>query len=244
MLMDPGREGAEQPVAEFRKSVDFKAGGTVAVEHTLGDVVITGWDKDSVEVVATGREAEAGKSQGVHIYNLEDYEPSIDVREAGGALRIRTRSLGGPWSAGGLDYAVQVPSSVNLNTIRLENGDVSVSDIYGQMVVELTTGQLTVKNFSGPLKASIASGTADVEVLDVRNEDMIEITVGKGDIILRLQPDTSARVEAESPQGDITSDYDLGRKLPAKTLDGRLGKGDARIVLKALQGNIKILKTE
>jgi hypothetical protein len=245
LMVTDDERGQSWPTAlEFRRSVEFGAGGTVAVEHTLGNIAITGWDKNSVEVVAIGREDESAGRGRVRVYAAGDLEPSIDVREAGGSLRIRTRSLGGPWSSGGLDYDIRLPSSVNLDPIRLEKGDLSVADVYGRMTVELGTGSLKVSNFSGPLKASLESGRADVELLDVRSDDVIDITSQEGDITVRLQPDTNARIEAAAPLGEITSDYDLGLKLPAHSLASPLGSGEARIVLKALRGNIRILKAE
>lgn len=242
MVMDPGRGEPWPSNPEFRRTVDFAAGGTVAVEHTLGNVVITGREGDSVEVVATGRLEEPSEGR-LRVYTAADLEPSIDVRTAGGGLRIRTKSLGGPWSSGGLDYAIRLPHSVNLDPIVLEKGEISVSGVYGRMSVELGTGSLKVANFSGPLKASVESGQADVELLDVRPDDVVQVTVGEGDIVLRLEADAGVRIEAEAPRGEIASDFDLGAKLPARTLDGRLGSGEARVVLKALRGNIRILKT-
>lgn len=243
MVMDPEKDQSWRPT-EFRKLVDFKAGGTMAVEHTLGNIGITGWDKDSVEVVATGREGESGSGRKIRVYSMEDLEPSIDVRLAGGVLRVRTRSLGGPWATGGLDYAISVPRSVNLNGISLDKGNVTVSDIYGRVDAAIFTGNLTVKNFSGAVRASLEAGQADVELLDVHDDDVIDITVKEGDITLRLQPETNARVEAESRGGEITSDYDLGQRLPVRSITSRLGNGAARITLKASRGNIRILKAE
>ncbi len=242
MVMDPGRGETWPANPEFRRTVDFAAGGTVGIEHTLGNVVITGRDGDSVEVVATGRPDESSDGR-VRVYTAADLEPSIDVRKAGGGLRIRTKSLGGPWSSGGLDYAIRLPRSVNLDPVRLEKGDVSVSGVYGRLTVELGTGSLKVENFSGPLKASIGSGQADIELLDVRAEDIVQVTVEEGDIVLRLEPGAGVRVEAEAPRGEVTSDFDFGRPLPARTLAGRLGSGEAQVVLKALRGNIRVVKT-
>jgi hypothetical protein len=244
MVVDEEGDQAWPAGPEFRKSVAFEPGGTVAIEHTLGNIAIAGWDKNSVEVVATEGEREPGANRRVRVATIEDLEPSIDVREAGGGLRIRTKSLGGPWPSAGLDYAVKVPHSVNLNAVRLAKGDVSVADVYGRLAVEMGTGNLKVSNFSGPLKASVESGRADVELLDVRSDDVFEITIEEGDIILRLEAGASLRVEAEAPKGKISSDLNLGRELPARTLNGRLGAGEARAVLKALRGNIQILKTE
>ena len=243
-IVDPEQARPWQQAAEVRRTMDFQAGGTVTVEHTLGDVEITGWDNNSVEVVATGRPGEPGYGRTVHVDTAEDLEPSVDVREAGGALRIRTRSLGGPWAPSGLDYSIKVPRSVNLKGITLDKGDVTVSDIYGRVEAAISEGHLTVKNFSGSLKASIETGQADVELLDVRQGDDVEITVQRGDISIRLEAETSARVEAQAPGGEITSDYDLGLKLPARALTSQLGSGGATIKLTALRGNIKFLKAD
>lgn len=242
MVVDPGKDGTWQPALEFRKSVDFRAGGTMAVEHTLGNIVIAGWDNDSLDVVAKGRPPEPASNRQVRVYTEADIEPSVDIREAGGVTRIRTRSFGGPWAVGGLDYAINVPHSVNLDTIRLEHGDLTISDVYGRADVSVSKGNLTVKNFSGPLKAALNAGGADVELLDIRGADTIEILCKDGDIVLRLEPDAGVAIKAEAPQGQITSEYDLGRPLPAKELSGRMGSGGAGITLKTLHGNIKILK--
>jgi hypothetical protein len=242
MVVDPAGEPAWQPSVEVRKSVDFQAGGTMAVEHTVGNIVITGWEKDSLEVVATGRSSEPGNNRQVRVYSEADLEPSIDIRQAGGVLRIRTRSLGGPWAAGGLDYAISVPHAVNLNTVKLEQGDLTISDVYGQADIGISKGNLTVKNFSGPLKAILDSGRADVEVLDIRGADAIEISTRDGDIVLRLEPDAGVRIRAEAPQGEITSEFDLGLSRAAKELTWRMGNGEAGVSLKALRGNIRIQK--
>lgn len=244
MVVDPEQAQSWREGGEFRKTVDLKAGGTVAVAHSLGNVIVTGWDKDSVEVVASGRRAEPGAGGGVRFYGPTEYESSIDVRRGDGVVRIRTRSLGGPWVASGLDYSIEVPSSVNLDPLTVTRGDVAISDVYGRIAAEIATGSLTVRNFSGPLKASVGTGGADVELLDVRETDAVDISVKEGDIIVRLEGDASARIEAEAPGGEITSEYDLGLKPHAHALAGRLGAGGAVIKLKTGRGNVKILKTK
>jgi len=244
MVVDEERDQAWPSIPEVRKSFAFDPGATVAIEHTLGKINITGWEKNSVEVVTTEGERDPAVSRQLRVLTAEDLEPAVDIREAAGKLRIRTKSLGGPWPSTGMDYAVRVPRSVNLDAIRLMKGDVSVADVYGRMAVEIGTGSLKVTNFSGPLRASVESGRADVELLDLRSDDVIDITVGDGDIVLRLEAGASLRIEAESPKGEITSGFDLGRSLPAHTLSGRLGGGEARAVLRALRGNIQILRTE
>jgi hypothetical protein len=243
MVMDPEHAPDSATSAEFVRTFDFQAGGTLTLEQSLGNVRITGWDQESVEVVA---EPSALRQEGkprLQATTLWDLEPSVDIKKSGDGIRVRTRSLGGPWSSGGVDYAIRVPHSVNLNGIKVERGDVEISDVYGRLDADVASGRLTVVNFSGPLRAAIGTGAADVELLDVRDTDTVEITVGEGDLTLRLQPEANVEVEAETPVGEISSPLPWGSKLPARTLSGRLGSGGARIVLKALQGNIRILET-
>ncbi len=242
MVIDPEEAQSWRPGGEFRKTADLEAGGTVTVEHSLGSVVITGWDKPSVEVVASGRRAEPGAGGGVHVYGAGDYEPSIEVKRSDGVVRVRTRYLGGPWTATGLDYSIQVPSSVVLNPVKMGKGDVMISDVYGRIETEISEGNLTVRNYSGSLRASLGTGRADVELLDVRENDAVDIGVKDGDITLRVEREAGARIEAEAPGGEITSEYDLGLKPQAKTLAAPLGAGGAVIKLKTARGNIKILK--
>lgn len=234
---------AWQP-AEYRKTVDFKAGDTLAIEHTLGNIVITGWERDSVEIVARVRPAESGGGRQVHLYSGEEIEPSIDVRQSEGVLRIRTRSLGGPWTTTAMDYALRVPASVSLRAVRLAKGDVSISDVYGRIEAVISSGGLTVKNYSGFLKANLSSGPADIELLDIHGEDAVEITSLEGDIILRLQAGAGVHLMADAPKGEISSEFNLGVKLPARSLTAKLGSAAAPVSLKALRGNIRILKTE
>jgi hypothetical protein len=230
--------------SEYRRTVDLKSGDTVAIEHTLGNIVIDGWDKDSVEIVATTRKADPGDKRQVRLYTGEEIEPSIDVRQADGVLRIRTKSLGGPWTSTAMDYAIRVPASVNLRAIRLEKGSVSVSDVYGRIEAVIASGGLTVRNYSGFLKANLSAGSADVELLDIHGEDAVEIVSLQGEIVLRLQAGAGVHLMAEAPKGEISSDFDLGVKLPVRSLTAKLGSAAAPVSLKALRGNIRILKTE
>ena len=230
--------------AEFRKTVEFKAGDTLAIEHTLGNITISGWDKDSAEIVATLRKADPNGQRQVHLYTGEELEPSIDVRRTDGVLRIRTKSLGGPWTSTAMDYSIHVPASIKLRAVRLEKGNVMISGVYGRIEAVISSGGLTVKNFSGFLKANISAGGADVELLDVRGEDTVEIMSLEGDIALRLQDGAGVHLMADAPKGAISSEFDLGVQLPVRSLTAKLGSAAAAVSLKALRGNIRILKAE
>lgn len=241
MVMDPEQTTSWRPRGEFRRTVEFTAGGTLALENGSGNVEITGWDKDAVEVVAQGASAEPGEKRKVRAYGFWEIKPDVEIKQADGRLSIRTRPFDGPGDLPAVDYTIRVPNSIILSAIRMGEGDLTVSDVFGRIEASLDRGGLAVSNFSGSVDLSIGTGSADVEILDVRDQDTIAISSRVGDIVLRLGAGTGARVEAEAPRGEVSTDLDLGAKTPAPSVSGRIGPGGAAVTLKASDGRIKII---
>ena len=245
MVMDSDQPETTPNPGEFHQALDLKPGGSISLTNPLGNVGITGWDKESVDVFANVVQEEVREGHRVRAGSQWDVSPGVQIGQKGNTVRIKTRSQGWPWtSGGGLDFALNVPSSVDLKDIRVERGDVTVSDVYGNLGAVIGEGSLFVKNFSGSLTASVQTGQVDVEVLDMHAEDVVDIGCQAGDIILRLQPGSNVRIEAECGRGEVSSEIDVGQPLPAKSLIGHMGQGGAVIRLRAAGGNIRIVKTD
>ena len=138
---------------------------------------------------------------------------------------------------------VRVPDSVKLAGIRVSEGDLTIADVFGGLEASVDKGDLFVRNYSGPLRATVGTGSADVEVLDLRDRDEIMITSRRGDIVLRLESGVGAIVEADALLGEVFSDFDLGKRLPASTVKGWIGQGGPTVILRASDGQVKIVRT-
>jgi hypothetical protein len=241
MVMDPETDTSSVPRGEFRKTVEFRPGGTLSLENDIGNVEITGWEKDSVEVFAQGTAEETGKTRRVRVYGFWELKPDVEVRPTDDGLTIRTRAFDGPGGPAIVDYMIRVPNSVILREIHIGEGNLTVSDLFGRLEASLDKGDLRVSNFSGSVDASVGEGQVDVEVLDLRDDDSIALVSRQGDIVLRLEAGAGAGVEAEAPGGEVRSDFDLGLKTPASSVKGRIGPGGAEIRLKAADGKIEII---
>lgn len=241
MVMDPGRTAPWQPRGEFRRTVDLSAGGTLALENDYGNVEVTGWEKDSVEVVAQSAAGEPGRERKVRAYGFWEVKPAVEITQTDGGLTIRTRPFEGPGDPPAVDYTISVPNSISLSGIRVGKGNLTVSGVFGRAEASIDEGNLFVSNFSGSVDASVGKGSVDVEVIDVRDQDTIALSSREGDIILRLEPGTGARIEAEAPRGEVRSELGLGVKTPAPSVSGRIGSGGAAITLKAWDGRIEII---
>lgn len=227
---------------EFRRLLPFQAGGTVLLDNSFGNIEIYGWDRNEVEVVAR----EAGTLRpGVYWLGFPGWggaQSRVQVDRFDGLLKIRTRNQEG--GARGLDFLVSLPVSVNLNPVHCREGNILLSGVYGQAVLDVRKGDVRVENFSGSLDASLGRGNADIELLDLRQGDEVRITSTAGDIILYLEKNAGVRLEASAPLGRVESDFDLGQKLPDQKVKGQLGDGKAFISLAAAQGRISIKKVK
>lgn len=225
---------------EVRETVDLAPGATLSLENDYGDVEILGWDRDSAEIVARGEEEPSRQPASARVSRGRGTRPNVEIREIRGGLLVRTPTFEGPGSPPVVDYEVRVPSDVALTGIRISEGDLKISDVFGRIEASLDQGTLTVINYSGVIEAAIGTGDADVEVLDLRETDSITITSRRGDIVLRLESGVGAIIEADAPRGEVRSDFDLGVKLPVSTVKAWIGQGGPNIILKASDGRIDI----
>jgi hypothetical protein len=236
--------GSYPPRHEFHRVVAMEPGGTISLENASGDIEIRGWDKNEVEISA---EEDWGPTVGwqSRLYGRRATAFGVDVDVNENILKIKTRLSKQADTLRSVNYYLNVPRSVNLQDVRNKDGDIVIADLYGKVKVDLEKGDITIENFSGPLDLLLGEGSVEAELLDLRPEDDVKITVKEGPITLLLQPDVDVRLDATAAQGTISSDFDLGQTLPAKKVSARIGKTEAASMsLTALDGFIRLNKAK
>jgi len=233
--------GAWFPGNAYQKTLAMKSGGTLSLENTNGNIVIRGWDKEKVELTAVEKR-NPPVSPKIYFYGSHELEPKIDLQASKEVIAIKTVSSGKEDEFRFIHYDLSVPRSIKLENIRNGQGDIEISDVFGSVQIGQKEGNITIKNFSGSAHIALGSGSVEAEVLDVRPEDQVQIKSEQGDILLYLEPGVTAQVEANAPDGNISSDFNLNQVLPAKAVSAKLGEGKASFVLTALHGDIKIRK--
>lgn len=222
--------------------MDLNSGGTVILENTEGDIEITGWDEERLDVTAY-RRRDLPSSAGIYFSGKRFAPPDIDARRSGETVTIRTDVEDGK-AGGSVRYILKVPRFVRLDKVSTGGGDIRIADLYGKAAVAARKGRVTIQNFSGSLDIQLESGLVEAEFLDLRLGDDIRVRVDRGDINIRLEPGISGRFSLESPGGSISSEIDLKQPLPARKVAATTGDGEVSFQLTALQGDINIRKVE
>jgi len=242
VFFDPESGTWTASLEKFHKVVSLGPGGALSLENTSGDVEIRGWDQEDVEITAEkDQPGDYQERRRWRFYGQGEAKPHVEVEEFDRLIKIKAGSEEDE-NARPVHFVINVPHSINLTDIRINRGQVHIADVYGTARVELDEGDITVENFSGSLDLTLVRGSAEAEVLDLRKDDEVKITTREGHITLSLQPEVSVRLEASAPNGEISSEFDLGQDLSAKKVSAEIGKAEAAAHLTTLNGDIRLYK--
>ncbi len=218
----------------FHQRFDVESGARLELEHEDGDVVITPWAENVIEVDVRYRVEYKRVGVGV--------DPDLEVRfeQRGGVVRV----IGEEKSAGGVGffsmnqieyvYRVSAPAYVVLD-LDGEDGDVEVSGWRGAITARNDDGDFRLADLQVPrLRLDVEDG--DVEIEGCEGE--MDLEVDDGDVTVRdcrgerIRIDgQDGRVRIDDCEGDFeisTDDGDVelsglrAGKLEVHTSDGRI----------------------
>lgn len=240
-VIDSSGASAGRWSEEFHKVIPLDSEGTLSLENIYGDIEIHGWDKEEVEIYAEKKILlPSGKK--VRWYSTGYPVPKIDVDEFEDYIKIKTKPPRRDMEETVVNYYLSVPHSIDLKDIVTREGEVVIADFYGEAVIDLRKGDIEVENFSGSLNASVVTGSVKAILYDLRSSDEIRITTKEGDISIYLQSDINAQIDASTPNGYISSEFEFKEPLPATKISEQIGKGGTVISLSSLNGDIRIKK--
>jgi hypothetical protein len=239
--------GVGPPVEHFQRSGGFPSGSTLSLRNFDGNIEIQGWGEERVEVYAEKLIMLPAMAK-VSFWSSDwkKWAPRIEYEKSDDFVRINTQSQNREGKDTVVDYFVSVPHSVNLRDIVARDGDMVIRDVYGDVLLDLRTGNLNVDNFSGSLTAVVADGTIQATLYDLRDTDQIRMTAQRGDIILYLEADANARFEGSAPKGGVFTEFEsVTPEKEGGRVSARFGSGEgASISVTALEGDIRVRTIE
>ena len=131
--------------------------------------------------------------------------------------------------------AASLPGELTLN-----DDDLRIIGAKGQVRVITHSKDVDLSQVYGDSSVKDSDGTIRVELAGSYN---LEARNSKGDVEIVLPPNASAAISGQTHNGDVITDYALTVSGEEdKTVTGNIGKGGARIVLSAENGDLHIKK--
>ncbi|MFZ5517903.1 MAG: DUF4097 family beta strand repeat-containing protein [Candidatus Zhuqueibacterota bacterium] len=213
------QSNAQEPIMD-RLSVAFSdpsKPGTVEVGLISGSLSVTGYDGKEVIIEATARtkklegEENEIKDKAKGMKKIQVLTTGLSVEEENNVLEINVES----WRRA-IDLTVKVPVKTSLKLSCLNNGDIRVENVEGELEANNINGGVVLKNVSGSVVAH--SLNKDVVVLFNRVDPSKTMSFSSmnGDIDVTFPSNFKANAKLKSNQGEIYSDFDLSQQEVVK----------------------------
>jgi DUF4097 and DUF4098 domain-containing protein YvlB len=268
---------------DFEQKVAASPRGSVRVSNVSGTVNVTGWDRAEVEVKArlsgnvqrvdvfsddgrttikvivprsSMRTGEADLE--IRIPNQSDLDVSavsadVETHRLTGPQRITTVS--GEISA---DFTRDFEGKTVSGDMRLKGeskpGEVRVSSVSGDIILEKGAGEVEATTISGDLILDLANGSTvrtrttsgDLSLRgSLVRDGSVDAETISGDVTVRVKPESGFGYEAVSFSGDIGNCFGQHAQStsshgPGTRLRGTAGEGRGRVRVKSMSGDVAI----
>lgn len=218
---------------EFHKTVPLSSNGSINLENINGNVDITGWSKNEVQIDAVKTASDQQKLDNI----------SIDVNATSSSVEIKTHyPKGTNNNPGGVHYTLYVPQSARIDKIDLVNGSLTVQKTTGEVNASLVNGKVRASDLTGTADLATVNGAIDATYNSLKNVHEIKLKSVNGSITLTLPPSPNADVDASVTNGSISTGFPLEVKghWVGKSMSGTLGSGGVHIELSNVNGSIKL----
>ena len=210
----------------------FNWGSSSRMEDSILDIKLPREADVEIDVVS----AEVAVS-GVGGRSLEIDSVSGKVRVDGSAREVEIDSISG---------SVEITGSGERTAVATVSGEVVARASGGVLKFETVSGNVRVEAGAyREVEASSVSGDINVRGRPLAGARLDSETMS-GDVRVDVPGDLSGHVEAETFSGRIRSDFgtvDEAEHGPGRSLNARLGNGDARLRIETFSGDVEIRKT-
>jgi DUF4097 and DUF4098 domain-containing protein YvlB len=226
---------------EFHQTYPLTADGRVSLSNLNGDVRVSAWDRNEVKVDAVKRAFTQERLQ----------EAKIDVRSGPSYVDIKTDYPdNNTWDyrdrreqPASVDYTLTIPRAARLEEVNLVNGALAIEGVTGPVHASSVNGHVTARGLAGTVNLSVVNGRLEATLDGLSDSATVSLSAVNGQVIATIPSDANATVRANTVSGQISNDFGLPVRegeYVGRDLEGRLGRGGARVRLSTVSGTISI----
>jgi DUF4097 and DUF4098 domain-containing protein YvlB len=231
--------------------------------HLLnGSITIKAYDGKEVIVDAKSRdgdeeEADSSKRPTGGLHRIPVASTGLSIEAEGNQVRVGTDSVRRT-----VDLTITVPVHTSLSLKSVNNGNITVTGVDGELDVNDVNGDVTLNHISGSAVAHALNGHVLVTFVRVDPQKPMAFSSLNGEIDVTFPADLKATVSMRTDNGEVYSDFDIQLQAinpqPAvedgrgkggrytvrveKTVKGNINGGGQEIQFKNFNGNIYIRK--
>ena len=225
--------------------------GKVYLENISGDITVSNWDKNEIEITAIkrgrrerdlddatihirqidgniriitrhDREFSLFRSGSVSVYYQITVPAKASVRVKSISGDVEVRKIGGFLNVETVSGEIRVRVAENDVRCKSISGDIDLEYIHGDAELESVSGEISIQEIEGSVEAGTVSGDIELEAFSYAEE--IEVSSTSGDIELRGEFSPGGIYRLDSFRGDTKVEIPSGSgfEFSAKTFSGSI----------------------
>jgi hypothetical protein len=133
-------------------------------------------------------------------------------------------SLDTDWRSNKVSIIARVPRHADLDISTIEDGEIIVSNIIGNLELSNINGPITASGISGSIIAESVNAAIDLSFAAIDDVNASSMETVTGHLTVRLPADLGVQIHLDSAQGEIISDFEV-EVQPSKPIVKRSNSG-------------------
>ncbi len=160
-----------------------------------------------------------------------------------------------------IHLSLKIPQDVKLKLHTVNDGNIVVDNIKGELEITDVNGGIKMTNISGSVVANTVNGNVTATFLSIDPQAPMAFSTLNGNVDISLPAGTKSNLKLRSDRGDIFTDFDVAIDKNEPKLDrnpesglyvlkmgdwvnGKINGGGAEILMKNMNGNIYVRKAK
>ncbi len=226
VLPDPA-ERTVVPLTDPTKPVRLKV-------HTIrGGISVKGYDGKEVIVEVRSRDGadgDGGGGEGCYpgMKRVPNRSPGFSVEEQSNVVSVSTESV-----RSAADLVIQVPLHASVELGCVNDGDIVVDNIQGDVEAQNVNGAITLSGISGSALANTTNGGVTASFVRLDPGKAMSLVTLNGTVDVTLPAGTKANLNMGIvQQGDIYTDFEVVTKATPVTAEAGKRAKDGKYVLR------------
>jgi hypothetical protein len=219
-LMIPKLSLAQEQIAVPLSNPDQP--GKLEVGIIRGSISVTGYDGQEVIIrYNTDEDDDNNKVTQDGLRRISDNSAGFEATENKNTVRISGAS---PMRE--INFEVSVPRNFSLYLSTVNNGDLTIANISGELELSNVNGDITLQNISGSALINTVNGDITATFNSVDNNKPMAFSNLNGDIDITFPADAKLTAKMRSEWGEVFTDFEMDVKRSdtnIKSSDGRSG---------------------
>ena len=153
---------------------------------------------------------------------------SLEIDEEDNHISVDT-----DWRANKVQIVARIPRRADLELSTINDGEILVSNIQGNLELNNINGPITATNIAGSVIAESINGIIDISFASI-GSDAMSLSSLNGDLILGLPGNAGAQLHLDSAEGEIYSDFEVEVQASEPIIERREDRGGVEVRIESV----------